>query len=193
VGKGYFDTFKDDEPESHDVDPREEPPAPAEGSQTQNAPEDTPEDDEPSEAESEPSTRGDPRLELVELFQRLILSDVHQAKSIYILGKRGCGKTFDTNELAKLFMEHGWRVHTVCPVSSKISAHVQYSPINSPGGSMLDAAYIGALDDVMEGHRVLIAVDEVDQFCSVHKMEDVLKDVINYGRHLHIWFLCNSL
>ena len=57
---------------------------------------------------------------------------------------------------------------------------------------MLDAAYVGALDDVMEGHRVLVVVDEVDQFCSAYKMEDVLKDVINYGRHLHIWFLCNA-
>jgi hypothetical protein len=188
MGKGYFD----EEPESHDVDPSETPQTPPEPSEPTDPLDSTSETDEPSQGDSEPPAGSDPRLELVELFQRLILSDVHQAKSIYILGKRGYGKTFDTNELAKLFMEHGWRVHAVCPVSGAISADVQYSPINSPGGSMLDAAYIGALDDVMEGQRVLIVVDEVDQFCSAYKMEDVLKDVINYGRHLHIWFLCNA-
>jgi hypothetical protein len=180
VGKGFFDEPPEPETPSEPLE-LEEASDPASGEETAQ---------EPAEEFSGPPT-ADSTSELVQVYQDVVLSDLSNARSIFICGRRGSGKSYDSRILANLFMDSGFSVHAVLPVSSDISG-CPHTPINS-GEAMLETAYIHAIDAVTEeGRPACIVIDEVDFFCTPHIVNPALKNIINYGRHFRIWCVMNA-
>jgi len=138
--------------------------------------------------------------QLIELFDSLIMGDLGNAKSILIVGKRGYGKTYDTNSLANIFMLCGWKVHAV----TSVDGHISGQPHNyiTAGETPLESAFVAALQDVTgydssgnqvkKPQRACVVIDEVDMYCSNRKMSPALQKLINYGRHYGIWIVYNA-
>jgi hypothetical protein len=123
--------------------------------------------------------------ELHTLFHECILKDLENAKTIVIFGKRGTGKTFDTMVLGNLFLRNQFRVHSVLTVSSKLPGCPH---INDSAGAFRH----GCLDVYKYNTRSCIIIDEVDSFCTPHKMDPYVNKIVNIGRHIKIWAVWNA-
>lgn len=125
------------------------------------------------------------KQELIDVFYKYVYQE-SDAKTIVIFGKRGTGKTFDTDFLSRCFHSAGWRVHSILTVSSKISG---CQHVNDVSG-----AYYHSLVDVRRlGKKSCIVIDEVDTFApSQGKVDEHINQIINYGRHIKIWAVWNA-
>jgi hypothetical protein len=119
---------------------------------------------------------------------------------IFVVGIKDYGKSYDTDLIARMWLMLGpkRRVHTVMPVGGGISGcphdFLNYPTANDPA-VLLDTAYAHALRDALQGFYPLIAIDEVDRFCSAGgpgSIHPTMKELINYGRHFGISMVYNA-